>query len=122
VRVSAVETAAAMVVTAAAGVALGLASSLALAWGTDAHWAWPDPVTLTMIGAGVLAALVLTGDEVGPLVAATFTFQDGRFFVDDVTVAPWLLALVLAGVPMLAALTTVATLRRVHDALCPPIR
>jgi hypothetical protein len=77
-RIVLLETAAAMVVTAAAGVALGLASSLALAWGTDAHWAWPDPGIFTMIGAGVLAALVLTALTL-PIVDATTRHDTVRY-------------------------------------------
>jgi len=46
------------------------------------------------------------------ILAATVTFQGGRFFLDDVVVAPWLLALVLVAVPVLTMLVSVATLRR----------
>jgi hypothetical protein len=46
--------------------------------------------------------------------AATVTFQGGHFFLDDVAVAPWLLLLVLLGVPVLATLTTIAALGRVQ--------
>jgi hypothetical protein len=61
------------------------------------------------------SALGWAGYEVGRRVlAATVTFQGGRFFVDDVVVAPWLLLLVLLGVPVLATLTTIAALRRVQ--------
>ncbi|HEX3213030.1 MAG TPA: FtsX-like permease family protein, partial [Actinomycetota bacterium] len=55
------------------------------------------------------------GYEVGRrIVAATVTFQGARFFLDDVVVAPWLLALVLVGVPLLATLTTIVALSRVQ--------
>lgn len=61
------------------------------------------------------SALGWAGYEVGRRVlAATVTFQGGRFFVDDVVVAPWLLLLVLLGVPVLATLTTIAALSRVQ--------
>ena len=52
-------------------------------------------------GLGAVAGTVLgwAGYEAGRrILAATLTFQGARFFVDDVVVAPWLLALVLAGV------------------------
>jgi hypothetical protein len=61
------------------------------------------------------SALGWAGYEVGRRVlAATVTFQGGHFFVDDVVVAPWLLLLVLVGVPVLATLTTIAALSRVQ--------
>ncbi len=61
------------------------------------------------------SALGWAGYEVGRrILAATVTFQGARFFVDDVVVAPWLLALVLAGVPLLATLTTIVALSRVQ--------
>jgi hypothetical protein len=61
------------------------------------------------------SALGWAGYEVGRRVlAATVTYQGGRFFVDDVVVAPWLLLLVLLGVPVLATLTTIAALSRVQ--------
>ena len=68
-------------------------------------------------GLGAVAGTVLgwAGYEAGRrILAATLTFQGARFFVDDVVVAPWLLALVLAGVPLLAMLTTVVALGRVQ--------
>jgi hypothetical protein len=67
-------------------------------------------------GLGAVAGTVLgwAGYEAGRrILAATLTFQGARFFVDDVVVAPWLLALVLAGVPLLAMLATVVALGRV---------
>jgi hypothetical protein len=54
------ETAAAMLVTAAVGVALGLASSYALALFGDMAWAGPVAGVFAMIGVGVLAALILS--------------------------------------------------------------
>jgi hypothetical protein len=54
------ETAAAMLLTAAVGVGLGLASSYALALARDMAWAWPDAGVFAMVGVGVLAALLLT--------------------------------------------------------------
>jgi predicted lysophospholipase L1 biosynthesis ABC-type transport system permease subunit len=54
------ETAVAMLLTAVVGVALGLGSSYALAEFRDLAWHWPDPGVFAMIGAGVLAALLLT--------------------------------------------------------------
>ncbi len=69
----------------------------------------------TGLGAVAGTALGWIGYEVGRrIVAATVTFQGARFFLDDVVVAPWLLALVLAGVPLLAMLTTVVALSRVQ--------
>jgi hypothetical protein len=69
----------------------------------------------TGLGAVAGAALGWAGYEAGRrILAATVTFQGARFFVDDVVVAPWLLALVLAGVPLLAILTTVVALGRVQ--------
>jgi hypothetical protein len=61
------------------------------------------------------SALGWAAYEVGRRVlAATVTFQGAHFFVDDVVVAPWLLLVVLVGVPVLAMLTTIATLSRVQ--------
>ncbi|HWC44303.1 MAG TPA: FtsX-like permease family protein [Actinomycetota bacterium] len=69
----------------------------------------------TGLGALAGAALGWAGYELGRrVVAATLTFQGARFFVDDIAVAPWLLALVLAGVPLLAMLTTIVALGRVQ--------
>jgi hypothetical protein len=69
----------------------------------------------TGLGAVTGAALGWAGYEAGRrILAATVTFQGARFFVDDVVVAPWLLALVLAGVPLLAMLTTIVALSRVQ--------
>jgi hypothetical protein len=69
----------------------------------------------TGLGAAAGAALGWAGYELGRrVVAATVTFQGARFFVDDIVVAPWLLALVLAGVPLLAMVTTVVALGRVQ--------
>jgi hypothetical protein len=69
----------------------------------------------TGLGAVAGTALGWAGYEVGRrILAATVTFQGARFFVDDVVVAPWLLALVLAGVPLLATLTTIVALSRVQ--------
>ena len=69
----------------------------------------------TGLGAMAGTALGWAGYEAGRrILAATVTFQGARFFVDDVVVAPWLLALVLAGVPLLATLTTIVALSRVQ--------
>jgi FtsX-like permease family len=69
----------------------------------------------TALAAVAGSALGWVGYEVGRRVlAATVTFQGARFFADDVVVAPWVLLLVLAGVPVLATLTAVAALRRVQ--------
>jgi hypothetical protein len=69
----------------------------------------------TGLGAVAGTALGWAGYEAGRrILAATLTFQGARFFVDDVVVAPWLLALVLAGVPLLAMLTTIVALSRVQ--------
>jgi hypothetical protein len=68
----------------------------------------------TGLGAVAGTALGWAGYEVGRrILAATVTFQGARFF-DDVVVAPWLLALVLVGVPLLATLTTIVALSRVQ--------
>lgn len=69
----------------------------------------------TGLGALIGTALGWAGYEAGRrILAATVTFQGARFFLDDVVVAPWLLALVLAGVPLLAMLTTIVALGRVQ--------
>jgi hypothetical protein len=69
----------------------------------------------TGLGAVAGTALGWVGYEAGRrILAATLTFQGARFFLDDVVVAPWLLALVLVGVPLLAMLTTVVALSRVQ--------
>ncbi|MGH9231036.1 MAG: FtsX-like permease family protein [Acidimicrobiales bacterium] len=68
-------------------------------------------------GLAAVAGSVLgwAGFEVGRRVlAATVTFQGAHFFAEDVVVAPWLLLLVLVGVPVLAMLTTIAALSRVQ--------
>ena len=54
------ETAAAMFITAAASVGLGMASSYAVALFGDMVWTWPDAGVFAMVGIGVLAALVLS--------------------------------------------------------------
>jgi hypothetical protein len=58
-RVVFLETAAAMLVTAALGVGVGLASSYAFARLGDVTWGWPDAGVFAMVGVGVVAALVL---------------------------------------------------------------
>jgi hypothetical protein len=69
----------------------------------------------TGLGAAAGTVLGWAGYEVGRrILAATVTFQGARFFLDDVVVAPWLLALVMVGVPLLAVLTTIVTLSRVQ--------
>jgi hypothetical protein len=69
----------------------------------------------TGLAAVVGSALGWVGYEVGRRVlAATLTFQGEHFFADDVVVAPWLLLLVLVGVPVIATLTTIAALSRVQ--------
>ena len=69
----------------------------------------------TGLGAVAGTALGWAGYEAGRrILAATLTFQGARFFLDDVVVAPWLLALVLVGVPLLATLTTIVALSRVQ--------
>jgi ABC-type antimicrobial peptide transport system permease subunit len=65
------ETAAAMLVTAAVGVGLGMASSYALALFGDVVWTWPDAGVFAMIGIGVLAALILSTMALPLLDAAT---------------------------------------------------
>jgi FtsX-like permease family len=69
----------------------------------------------TALAAVAGSVLGWAGYEVGRRVlAATVTFQGARFFADDVVVAPWVLLLVLVGVPVLATLTAAAALRRVQ--------
>jgi predicted lysophospholipase L1 biosynthesis ABC-type transport system permease subunit len=65
------ETAATMLVTAAVGVGLGVASSYALAQFGDLAWAWPDRGVFVMVGVGVLAALILSTLALPLLDAAT---------------------------------------------------
>jgi hypothetical protein len=65
------ETAAAMLVTAAVGVGLGLASSYALALSGDMAWTWPDVDVFAIVGIGVLAALILSTMTLPLLNAAT---------------------------------------------------
>jgi hypothetical protein len=59
-RVVLLETAAAMVLTATAGVVLGMGASLALARLGDLGWAWPDAGSLGLVGVAVVAALALS--------------------------------------------------------------
>ena len=54
------ETAAAMLVTAAVGVGLGMAASYALALFGDMTWTWPDGGVFAMVGIAALAALILS--------------------------------------------------------------
>ena len=65
------ETAAAMLVTAAVGVGLGMVSSYALAVFSDMTWTWPDTGVFTMVGIGVLAATLLSTLALPLLDAAT---------------------------------------------------
>ena len=65
------ETAAAMLVTAAVGVGLGMATSYALALFGDMAWTWPDGGVFAMVGIGVLAALILSTMALPLLDAAT---------------------------------------------------
>jgi hypothetical protein len=65
------ETAGAMLVTAAVGVGLGMASSYALAQLGDMAWTWPDVGVFAMVGIGVLAALILSTMALPLLDAAT---------------------------------------------------
>jgi ABC-type antimicrobial peptide transport system permease subunit len=65
------ETAAAMLVTAAVGVGLGMVSSYAFALFGDMAWTWPDAGVLAIVGTGVLVALVLSTMALPLLDAAT---------------------------------------------------
>src|SRR6266508_5198836 len=65
------ETAAAMLVTAAVGVGLAMASSYALAIFRDMAWTWPDVGVFAMVAVGVLAALILSTIALPLLDAAT---------------------------------------------------
>lgn len=69
-RVVLLETAAAMLLTAAIGVGLGLLSSWSFALFQQARWQWPDGGVFAMVGVGVLAALVLAALSL-PLIEAT---------------------------------------------------
>jgi ABC-type antimicrobial peptide transport system permease subunit len=70
-RVVFLETAAAMLVTAAVGVGLGMATSYAVALFGDLVWTWPDVGVFTMVGIGVLAALILSTMALPLMDAAT---------------------------------------------------
>ena len=71
--------------------------------------------TETGLAAVAGAALGWVGYELGRRVlAATVVFQGGHFWAEDVAVPGWALAAVLAGVPVLAILTTLASLRSVQ--------
>jgi hypothetical protein len=65
------ETAAAMLVTGAVGVGLGLAASYALALFSDMAWTLPDAGVFAIVGTGVLTALLLTTLALPLLDAAT---------------------------------------------------
>ena len=74
-------------------------------------------VAATETGIGALAGSLLAWGayEIGRRVlAATVTFDGGPFFVEDVAVPPWVLAPALIGIPVLAMVITVASLRRVQ--------
>jgi hypothetical protein len=74
-------------------------------------------VAATETGVGALAGSLLAwvAYEVGRRVlAATVTFDGGPFFLEDVAVPPRILVLVLIGMPVVAMLITVASLRRVQ--------
>lgn len=69
----------------------------------------------TALAAGTGSALAWTGYELDRrILAATLTFQGGHSFVDDLVVDPWLLLVVLVGVPVLAVLTTLVALARIQ--------
>jgi ABC-type antimicrobial peptide transport system permease subunit len=72
------ETAAAMLVTSAVGVGLGLVSSFALALFNDTTWIWPDVGVLATVAVGVLAALLLTTLAL-PLIDAATRHDAVRF-------------------------------------------
>jgi hypothetical protein len=65
------ETAAAMLVTAAVGVGLGLGTSYSSSRLSNLDWAWPDAAVFAMVGIGVLAALVLSAMTLPLLDVAT---------------------------------------------------
>jgi hypothetical protein len=60
-----------MLVTAAVGVGLGMATSYAVALVGDMAWRWPDAGVFAMVGTGVLAALLLSTMALPLLDAAT---------------------------------------------------
>ncbi|GAA1872175.1 FtsX-like permease family protein [Asanoa iriomotensis] len=71
--------------------------------------------TETGLAAGAGTLLAWGGYELGRRVlAATVVFQRGHFWVEDVRVPGWELALVLAGLPALAVATTLASLWHVQ--------
>lgn len=79
----------------------------------------PQTACVAAVETGIAAvagsALGWAAYEVGRrALAATVTFQGAHFFTDDVVVAPWVLLLVLVGVPILATLTTIVALGRVQ--------
>ena len=71
--------------------------------------------TETGLAAGAGAALAWGGYAVGRRVAsATVVFQGGHFWLADLAVPGWVLALVLVGVPVLAVATTLVALWHVQ--------
>jgi hypothetical protein len=69
----------------------------------------------TVVAAAAGSVLGWAGYEAGRrILAATVSYQGGHFYLEDLAVGPMLLVLVLAGVPVLAVLTTIASLRRVQ--------
>jgi hypothetical protein len=54
------ETAVPLVVTSLVGAGLGLLTAQALVGGRDGIWRWPDPTTLAVLGAGIVAAFALS--------------------------------------------------------------
>jgi hypothetical protein len=60
-----------VIIAAAVGAGLGMASSYALAQFGDMPWTWPDVGVFAMVGIGVLAALTLSTMALPLLDAAT---------------------------------------------------
>jgi hypothetical protein len=69
----------------------------------------------TGLGAVAGSALAWPAYEAGRrILAATVTFQRGHFYLEDVTVAPPILLLVLVGAPAFVILVAIASLHRVQ--------
>jgi ABC-type antimicrobial peptide transport system permease subunit len=77
-RMVLLETAVSMLLTAGAGVVLGMGASYALARLGDLGWAWPDAGALGLVGVAVGAALALSA-VVLPLVDVATRYDAVRF-------------------------------------------
>jgi FtsX-like permease family len=69
----------------------------------------------TGVAAVAGAVLAWVAYEAGRrILAATVTFQGGHFYLEDLAIPWWVLALLLGGAPLLVMLTTIASLHRVR--------